>query len=238
MNLSRIKPARVALAAVALAAMGVVQYWQADTAANVKQQVQELRQSAAAVAEIQPVEIKLPEDGQAYHTSVILSPGWEQSDRQRSLVGWFSTEPRLSSLKAQTHWHEYVTTDPIYVSNLASTAPKAPAVVIQDASGKVHYAAWEGGQLPQTPTELGNHVGRLFGNCPDNSCRPRPKPQPDQTPVVPDKPLVPVVPDAVQPIVPAQPADDNFPWLLLILACAASGAGALVVQIRKEFQGK
>lgn len=241
MNLSKVKPAFVSLAAVALAALAVVQYWQTDSTALVKQQVNELRQSATTVEQLQPVEINLPEDGQAYHTSVILSPGWEQSNRQRSLVGWFSTEPRLSSLKAQTHWHQYTTDDPIYRRNLAHAAPVAPGVVIQDATGKICYAAWEGGKLPQTPTEMGNQVGRIFGNCPDNSCRPRPKPQPAPSPtptpnpVVPDKPVVPVIPDTVQPVTPAE---EGFPWGLLIATCVLSGGATLFVMVRKEFQGK
>lgn len=215
-----------------LAIVGLVYMQHEDTQA-VKAQV-------AAIASTPSVQqdIQLPEDGQAYFTSVIVRKNWRQSPRDRELVAWFEQDARLASLKAQTHWRIYEQDDPLFRKNLGHVVGGFPAMVIQDSTGRVVYSAWDGaGQLAQASSEVGNEVGRIFGRlrpCPDGGCpKPEPKPTPDtdiDVNVVP-KPIVP----NIEPPKPVEtPKEEEFPWVVLVLAVIASGLGSLAINFSRE----
>src|SRR5579859_2294835 len=54
--------------------------------------------------------LDLPEDGNQWHTILILRPGWQSQAAERKAEAMFHSEPLLVSLKHQTHWH-LMTTD-------------------------------------------------------------------------------------------------------------------------------
>jgi hypothetical protein len=198
---------------------------------------------SVAVADVE--DITLPEDGQAYFTSVIVPPSWETNPRAKEIVGWFDQDVRLKSLKSQTHFRVYPTNDPIYRANLAHAVGNTPAVLVQKASGEVEMAVWEGGQLPATSNEMGNKVGRIFGKhrggggCPDGKC-PLPKPTPDETQPkpepVPDLPPKPVVP-IVEPVDPVGPEGSNVGfWVLLAVLLVMTLGAANIYYFKQELK--
>ena len=81
--------------------------------------------------------IELPEDGQAYYTSLFLPTNWKADQTSRTLYSWFDTNPQLRGLKAQTHWNVYDENDFFYRTRYFKIAPVVPAVVVQDSTGKV-----------------------------------------------------------------------------------------------------
>ena len=58
--------------------------------------------------------IELPDDGNAYHVSVLLHDDWRKRPRERALVAWFSVDAGLRSLRAQVHWHIYTENNRLY----------------------------------------------------------------------------------------------------------------------------
>jgi len=169
--------------------------------------------------------IQLPEDGQAYHTTVIVSANWRERRSERYLLGWFASHPGLASLKAQTHFHQYDTTDALYKTRLAHAVPDTPAVVVQQADGKVVYKA-SGVNLPQSADELAGNISISLGGC-----RPRPRPQPAPKPDVDVDVDVTPIPD-----IAPQPARPEFPWVLLIVAVLLGAALPLWVHFRSAFR--
>jgi hypothetical protein len=117
--------------------------------------------------------LKLPEDGNAYYTSLFLRPGDEQIEE------WFKTNPALASLRKQTHFNVYYTNTVRY-RRYQKMVPVAPAVVIQKPDGqKVYHEA--GKDLPTTASGLAADIDGTFMECFLRPRRPR-GPAPDVTP--------------------------------------------------------
>lgn len=166
--------------------------------------------------------IYLPEDGGRWFTTLFLPANWQQDAASRQLVQNFASNPRLLSLKGQTHYWQTTVTDPMVRTKHAyALQSPSPIVTLQDPSGKVWYKA-SGSNVPSDGDVLADQIAAsIAGNphCP----KPKPQPQPDVRP----EPK-PEIPDT-KPAVP----NEHFPWLLLILACAASAAVVLVIHFKK-----
>ncbi|HUT91891.1 MAG TPA: hypothetical protein VMY37_20520 [Thermoguttaceae bacterium] len=208
--------------------------------------------------------IDLPEDGQEYHLSIFVHDDWRKRSQERSLVAWFEAETRLKSVKAASLYHLYTSANPLYAARFKATVPTLPAVMIQDATGKVHYKA-SGENLPTSALECGDQVEKIFKNRPyyifswrkPPPCPPQPEPVPDVTPMPPDE----EVPDTEVNVVLAQIAadkaereaaekakaeeaamaakqEDGDPWWIMAVAVVVAGVGTVVYSIRKEAGGR
>lgn len=150
---------------------------------------------AASIAELGDRVIDLPEDGQAWHTSVFTH---QRPTRQETrILDWFETDPQLQRLKQQTHFHHLTPASSIYPRFESLTAGGLPVVVLQDAAGAVVYKA-SGERVPTTPWPLVRGIiDCVRAHCPH--C-PRPKPKPEPQPEPDDEPdEKPLIPDIVGP---------------------------------------
>lgn len=101
--------------------------------------------------------IKLPEDGQAYHVSVVVNPGWQNTPSQR-LINYFDTDTRLMGLKSQTHFHVYETNSVMYRDRYAKYwGYNAPMVIVQRGDGQCVYIA-RMNNIPPTSTKLADEI--------------------------------------------------------------------------------
>ncbi len=190
----------------------------------------------AQAREVQQRITELPEDGQAYHVSICLHDDWQRRPNERALKAWWSVDPRLVTLAAQTHFHVYVESDPVFRTNIAGAVGQLPAVLIQNEHGEVKFKA-SGANLPESAPDLGDAVVSAFGRpyllpyrnrhnrpcpCPPN-VTPAPKPNVDVNVNVPPRPI----PDT--PI--HTPA--SFPWLVMLAVSGLAGAAVLAVNFFK-----
>jgi hypothetical protein len=136
--------------------------------------------------------INLPEDGQAYHTSLWLPQNWEQNKQAREMVAWFETNPQLRSLKAQTHFHIYEQGSRMYENRYRQMIPKVPAVTVQKSTGQFVYEAGLTNSVPSSATALAADIqGNVYSNCPNRKPKPEPTPEPDPVDKGPPKVLEP-----------------------------------------------
>ena len=179
--------------------------------------------------------IDLPQDGQAWHTSLFLHDDWESIDNERRMVAWFETEPRLSSLKAQTIWHLYTESDPIYQERFRESIPVLPAVVLQKDNGEVVYKA-SVHAIPDSSDKLARDIRATINRrCPGPWCRPSPEPGPVPRPKPDVKPQPqpankPAVPDIAKP---DRPPNGGL-LILTLIAGACSAAFGAYVQFKKQ----
>ncbi|HEV3340370.1 MAG TPA: hypothetical protein VG125_08430 [Pirellulales bacterium] len=204
------------VAALAFAALA----WSMATATNVKQDEQYLSRQLAAVkatadyaaslAEIGDRVIDLPNDGQAWHTTVVTHE--QPTPRERQLLGWFDREPELIRLKQQTHFHRYTPQSAVYKNVQPAVSNGLPAVIVQDGTGAVVYKV-SGDNVPSTSWPLVRGIiDCIRAHCPHcPKPKPKPTPAPEPAPVEPpsDKP---VIPDVVGPNdnTPADGRDDTL----------------------------
>jgi len=175
--------------------------------------------------------VDLPEDGQAWYATIVTTPAWKSQQRERQLVAWFGSNPALVSLRVQTHFNHYTTNDALFRARLSRAVSATPAVILQDASGKVVYKA-TGTNVPATDAELAVGIQKAITDCcPFRPRPPKPTP-PDVTPPPDDKP---VIPD-VGPVTPdAPPADYTF--ALATIAAVVAGLVAAFVQFKQRVAG-
>jgi len=185
--------------------------------------------------------VDLPETGGAWHLSIFVHQDWLKRPAERRLVAWFSVEPRLVSLKAQTHDHLYTNADPMYRLRFAKIVPLLPAVMLQDGTGKVWYKAAVGSKdvpLPSEPTMLGDKFQKLFSGGPCPWPKPKPEPEPGPGPGPDESPDLPNIPDLDVPADRPTPAREQFPWPAAILVVfgvgVVSGVVVLVAKVRRE----
>ena len=221
MFLSMAAVAVVGAAAVTLAWLGSTTTDQHESLVRLHEQLAEVQTTVAH--QEQPAKervIDLPEDGDAYHTTLVLATDWRTMPKQRRLVAWFQADPRLASLRSQTHFHEYTERSPIYRARLARAVSSVPCVMVQRSDGRVVFKA-SGSNLPPTSGVLADQIAA--------SLCPRPRPQPDVQPEPAPEPEPLPLPD-VRPQPPAKPA---FPWALLIVAVLAGLVLPVVVHFRR-----
>jgi hypothetical protein len=150
---------------------------------------------AASVAELGDRVIDLPEDAQAWHTSVFT--GETPSPQEKQILAWFESDAQLRRLKEQTHFHHYTPASSVYSRYANLTAGGLPVVALQDPSGVVVFKS-SSDQVPPAPWPLVRGIiDCIRAHCPH--C-PRPKPKPEPTPVPDDVPDdKPLIPDIVGP---------------------------------------
>ncbi|MHB1033261.1 MAG: hypothetical protein ACYC35_05060 [Pirellulales bacterium] len=182
--------------------------------------------------------IELPEDGEAYHTSIFTHADWQARPDERRLVAWFAGNARLASFKAQTHAHHVTPDDPIF-PRFRDTIAELPAVVVQQASGRVLYKT-SGPRIPESAERLANDIALVFPNrpvllpwnrprpCPGPNC-PQPKPEPQPAPPDVDVNVAPI-PD----VAPAEP-NPNGALSLALAGGAAALAGGVAYAWRKRY---
>jgi hypothetical protein len=167
--------------------------------------------------------IDLPEDGQTWHTSVFT--GVRLSARERDLLDWFTSDPRLNRLRRQTHFHHFNRLSAVWPRYANLTADGLPVIVLQDATGKVVFKA-SGDAVPRAPWPLVKGIVECIrAHCP-HCPRPRPTPQPQPEPEPDETPdEQPVVPDIVGPNkdTPEIGRDDTLPVTIAVFVVALAG---------------
>jgi len=159
--------------------------------------------------------IDLPDDEQVWYTSLFVHPDWKSRGPDRRLVAAFDAEPKLQSLKSQTHWKLYTTDDEWYKQTFASHVPVVPALLVQRSDGSVIFKS-SGDQVASDTGDLADAVDRSIRKR--RQCKPIPVPQPTPVPSPPN-----VTPEPIPDIgpQPEKPADNSGKLILALLAAVA-----------------
>jgi len=174
-----------------------------DTAASLRAELDAVKAEAAqakAIAEFGDRVIDLPEDGNAWHTTIFTSEN--PTPHEQQILSWFESDEQLRKLKAQTHFHHYTPQSSVYERYGNLTSAGLPSIVLQDNTGKVIYKA-SGANAPNAPWPLVKGVVECIrAHCP-HCPRPNPTPTPSPTPTPGPSPIPDigphVVPDVVGP---------------------------------------
>lgn len=170
--------------------------------------------------------IELPEDGNVWATIVCTSDDWRVNAKERNVVSWFASNPRLAGLASQTKFYHFTASNLIYKHKFASVVQgQFPCVIVQTYDGTKAYKI-SGNKMPakanaladaigaklhevaiRTATPTVNHtilVSNTYGRL-----RPRPAPcvQPQPAPAQPVPTTVNVAPPTVPDDSPAVPDD-------------------------------
>lgn len=190
---------------------------------------------AKALAEFGDRIIDLPEDGAGWHTTVFTSD--DMTPHERRIIGWFSSDPQLKRLAAQTHFHHYTPKSSVYARYQNVTASGLPAIMLQDETGKVIYKT-SGANVPQAEWPLVKGIiESIRAHCP-HCPRPKPSPAPAPAPAPPMPDVAPgpphIVPDVVGPndATPPDAKDDTVPVALAVFFLAL--VAAFAAQSRKD----
>lgn len=117
----------------------------------------------------------LPEDGNAYFTSIFVPANWQANPKSRALVAWFDTDTQLRSLKTQTHFKVFAAND-LMARRYHNVVTELPCVMIQKPDGTRVYHA-QGDSLPASATALAADIqGNLYMKCPLKKPEPEPEP--------------------------------------------------------------
>ena len=115
--------------------------------------------------------IDLPEDGNQWHTILILRAGWQGLPAERKTEAMFHTEPQLVSLRHQTHWH-LITTDQAECAKFRALVDATPCLIVERANGEVVYRE-SGPDLGKHPHALTHAIRKeIERHCPDGRCLP------------------------------------------------------------------
>lgn len=145
--------------------------------------------------------ILLPEDGNLWHTTLVLQ-GDPATDRaSRRLTEHFAHSPRLQKLTTQTTLHRYTPSDPLFAARYEPYFGGVfPALLVQKADGTVVYKV-SGEAIPESSEKLADEIAQAIDQC----CPLRPKPQPSPNPSPGPTPLpsvTPILPDVHIDLVP------------------------------------
>lgn len=126
--------------------------------------------------------IDLPEDGNQWHTILLLCADWKNRPAERKAEAMFHSEPLLVSLKHQTHWH-LITSDQEEFAKFRALVDVTPCLVVERANGQVVYRE-SGPGLGKSPHALTHAIRReIERHCPDGRCLPlHPVPGKDEEP--------------------------------------------------------
>lgn len=188
-----------------------------------------LEQLAEKQAEAKDRIIRLPEDGSVYYTSVFVKADWRRRPQDRELLAWFGSNPRLLSLRSQTHYNVYTERSPLWKTRYSKTLTTLPSVRVQTANGRVTYQS-SVGNLPKSADGLADEITGCIRKRRKDRRHPTPTPKPDVDVDV-DVTPAPVIPDFVEPVKPA------FPWALLVIAVILAGAVPVIVHFKNAFRG-
>lgn len=139
----------------------------------------------AAALERQTVQervIDLPEDGNQWHTILIVCPDWKSRPAERRAEAMFHSDPLLASLQHQTHWH-LITTDQPEFCKFRPLVDATPCLIVERANGEVVYRE-SGPELGRNSHGLTRAIRReIERHCPDGRCLPLyPVPREDGNP--------------------------------------------------------
>jgi hypothetical protein len=130
-----------------------------------------LTRAAATAASVQERIIDLPEDGNQWHTILIVCPGWQGRTAERRAEAMFHSEPLLVSLKHQTHWH-LITADQPEFRKFRALVDVTPCLIVERANGEVVYRE-SGPELGRHPHLLTHAIRKeIQRHCPDGRCLP------------------------------------------------------------------
>jgi hypothetical protein len=137
---------------------------------------------AAPILAVEERVIDLPEDGNQWHTILILRAGWQNLPAERKAEAMFHSEPLLVSLKHQTHWH-LITTDQTECAKFSALVDATPCLIVERANGQVVYRE-SGPDLGKRPHALTHAIRKeIQRHCPDGRCLPlHPVPGKDEEP--------------------------------------------------------
>lgn len=147
--------------------------------------------------------MKLPEDSRAYFTTLIYPPG------DTATLNWFKTDPRLASLKSQTHVNIYSTSSVMYQTRYKKLFPVAPVVVVQRPDGVIVSKIVKPKSADALAMQLQDDISAscIFWRN-RNRCNPSPSPAPSPEP---DPILDEDSPDLDGQGAPVETQDDYFP---------------------------
>ena len=115
--------------------------------------------------------LDLPEDGNQWHTILILRPNWQSHPTDRRAEALFHADPTLTSLKHQTHWH-LITTDQPEFAKFRALVDATPCLIVERANGEVVYRE-SGPNLGRHGPALARSIRReIERHCPDGRCLP------------------------------------------------------------------
>lgn len=184
--------------------------------------------------------LHLPDDGNYWHTTILLDDDWKRDRAQSEFLAGLYAEPRLRSLLIQTANHTYRPKEPGY-RRYDPYRFAHPTIIVQDADGKVHYKCSGEDLAALSPGELADEIaasfidaGRLFDRCP----RPRPRPEPSPEPAPDPDDQADELDDAKPTVDDTRPVIDTpsaaFPWAILVVVVLLSGALAVMYHVRRE----
>ena len=157
--------------------------------------------------------LDLPDDGNQWHTILILRQGWRALPAERKAEAMFQSEPLLVSLKHQTHWH-LITTDQEEFRKFQRLVDVTPCLIVERANGQVVYRE-SGPRLGQNPRGLTLAIRKeIERHCPDRHCLPL-HPVPDKN----DPPLREEIPAVLQ----EEPPEKRSSNLVPVAVVAALG---------------
>jgi hypothetical protein len=139
-----------------------------------------MARAAATAAGARERVIDLPEDGNQWHTILLVSAGWQGRAAERKAEAMFHSEPLLVSLRHQTHWH-LITTDQPEFRKFRALVDVTPCLLLERANGEVVYRE-SGPELGRHPHLLTHAIRKeIQRHCPDGRCLPlHPVPGPDE----------------------------------------------------------
>lgn len=169
--------------------------------------------------------LDLPEDGNAWHTILILRPEWRSVAAERKAEAMFHSEPILVSLKHQTHWH-LITTDQAEFAKFRPLVPMTPCLIVERANGEVVYRE-SGPELGKHPHLLTHALRReIERHCPDGRCLPL-HPVPNRDEPRPNENEIPAI-LREEPKVPGKQGMG-----LAVLTAVMAAAGGFALQYKK-----
>lgn len=170
--------------------------------------------------------IDLPEDGQTWHTILLLRPEWKTISAERKAEAMFHSEPLLVSLKHQTHWH-LITTDQAEFVKFRPLVATTPCLLVERANGEVVYRE-SGPELGKHPHDLTHAIRReIQRHCPDGRCLPlHPVPRKDG-----ERPNDDEIPSVLREGPPLH--DRKGTGLFAVLTALGAALGGIAYQWRK-----
>lgn len=206
-------------------AIGMAVFLQQRQAGDYEQRSRELEAAIAAtyVASLeQSAEarvIDLPEDGNQWHTILVLQADWRSRAAERRIEAMFHAEPFLASLKHQTHWH-LITVDQPEFKKFRPLVDCTPCLIVERANGEVIYRE-SGPELGRHPHGLARAIRKqVQRHCPDGKCLPlHPVPGPNEP--APNEEIPAVIREQKEE--PQKPKHSAAPFIVLMALAGVAG---------------
>ena len=164
----------------------------------------------------------LPDDSTIFYTTVFAG----DSPRDKSFVATLEASKTFTYLKTRTKYNKLDTSSPIYQQDFAKAIPQLPAIVVQDANGRV-VDLQVGVANPSKLTKTISQYCDRHGRCHPNPVLPVPGPPPTPEPA-------PFVNPSPEPVLPPEPSGPNA---LVLLALLIGGVGVgLATSFKKEMK--